>query len=521
MPGFSLTGSAPSDRGGSARREPAGGLLAGMQTSYLVWLIALVALYYAAAHLGFAFQFAGPVAAIVWLPAGVGIAFLYIAGLRFWPGVVVGDLLVNNYSALPLGVALGQSFGNLLEIVVAVMLLRRLKSNGSPLRTVSGTAGVVAAIAIGCAVSATIGSLSASIGSVVKGESLLQIWRTWWLGDFTGALIVVPTAIAWLIGPRHGWIRPRAVEASLLVVVVVALSAVGLDNRQPLSYIVFPALIWAALRFGQRGTTLAITIVSGFAIWGTTHYGGPFVFHSITRSVLSTQLYIAVAALSSLTLAAVVSERESLARRLRRSRARLVTAADTERRRLERNLHDGAQQRLVALATHLTLATNALRTDPPRAQAVLESAKAELEQAIDGLRSIAQGIHPPLLSRFGLESAINFAVSSSAIPVEVVGAPAVRLDDRAETTAYYVAMEAIANASKYAAASSVQVRLALNAHTLAIEVLDDGVGGAVEQEGRGLEGLRDRVEAIGGRFEIDSYPGRGTTIAAVIPCAAR
>jgi signal transduction histidine kinase len=435
--------------------------------------------------------------------------------------VVVGDLLVNNYSALPLGVALAQSFGNLLEIVVAVMLLRRLKTNGSPLSTVSGTAGVVASIAIGCAVSATIGSLSASIGDVIEGQSLLQIWRTWWLGDFTGALIVVPTAIAWLLGPRHGWLRARTAEGCLLVVAVTALSVVALDNKQPLSYIVFPALIWAALRFGQRGTTLAITIVSGFAIWGTTHYDGPFAFHSITRSVLTTQLYIAVAALSSLTLAAVVSEREVLARRLRRSRARLVTAADTERRRLERNLHDGAQQRLIALASHLALATSALHDDPPRAQAVLESAKSELDQAIDELRNLAQGIHPPLLSRFGLESAINFAVSSSAVPVEIVGAPSVRLDHRAESTAYYVAMEAIANASKYSAASRIEVRFALAADALVVDVHDDGLGGAVEQEGLGLEGLRDRVEAIGGRFEIDSSLGRGTTIAAVIPCAAR
>jgi signal transduction histidine kinase len=521
MPGVSLTGAAASHRDDLSRRGRASHVIANFDGRYLLGLIALVAAYYGAAHLGFAFQFAGPVAAIVWLPVGVGMAFLYLAGLRFWPGVVVGDLLVNNYSALPLGTALAQSVGNLLEITVAVALLRRLKSRGAPLESVPGTAGVLGAIALGCAVSATIGSLSAAIGNVIQGETLPEVWRTWWLGDFTGALIVVPLAIAWLTGPVRLWLRGRHLEGALLLAAVIGLSLIGLGNREPLSYIVFPALIWAALRFGQRGATLAIMIVSGFAIWGATHYGGPFALHSISRSVLNTQLYIAVAALSTLSLAAVVSERELLSRRLRGSRARLVLASDTERRRLERNLHDGAQQRLVALAAHLSLSATEARATPSRAEALFNSAKTELEQAIDELRNLAQGIRPPLLSRSGPASAISFAASSSQVPVELIDGPSVRLDDRAESTAYFVAMEAIANAQKHALASRIQVRFAVKPPRLHLEIADDGIGGATEQQGLGLEGLRDRVEAIGGSFEIDSEPGHGTRIAATIPCTPR
>jgi signal transduction histidine kinase len=310
-------------------------------------------------------------------------------------------------------------------------------------------------------------------------------------------------------------------EWSLLLVVVTLLSLVGLDAKQPLSYIVFPALIWAALRFGQRGATVSITIMSAFAIWGTTHFAGPFIYHSIPHAVLSTQLYIAVAALSTLALAAVVSEREVLSRRLRGSRARLVDAADTERQRLERNLHDGAQQRLIAVAANLTLAAHQSRAEPERAEALFESAKGELLVAIDELRSLAHGIHPPLLSRYGLAAAIDGAVSACSVPIDVTGVRELRLDDRAEATAYFVVMEAIANAQKYARACRIRVRFALRPGELDVEVADDGVGGAVEQSGLGLEGMRDRVEAVGGRFTIDSEPGRGTRIAAAIPCIPR
>jgi signal transduction histidine kinase len=520
MTGVPLTDSATS-RGQwrSSGRARLAGLLEGFQIGYLVGLAALVGAYYASAHIGYAFQFAGPVAAIVWLPAGVGIAFLYLAGLRFWPGVLVGDLLVNNYSALPIGSALGQSIGNVLEILVAVMVLRRLSPRDSPLATVPGVAAVLTAIAVGCMVSATIGVLSLWFGGVI-GSSAPRVWRTWLLGDFSGALIVVPFALAWCRRSSAAWLRGQLLEGSLLLIAVAALSLVGLDTG-PLSYLVFPALIWSALRFGPRGATVAITIVSGLTIWGTTHYHGAFMFHSITRSELSTQLYIAVAAISTLTVAAVVCERRALSGRLRASRARLIGAADTERRRLERNLHDGAQQRLVALAAHLSLGAIEARGEPSHAAALFESAEAELQLAIDELRTLAQGILPPVLSRFGLARAIQSIADTSSIPVEVINAPAVRLDDGIESTAYFITAEAIANAHKHARASLVGVRYEMKPESLGVDVLDDGIGGAVERPGRGLEGLRDRVEGLGGSIQIDSPAGRGTRISAAIPMTSR
>jgi signal transduction histidine kinase len=505
-------------RAADGRRLP--GVVEEFQGQYLLGLAALVAAYYASAHLGYALGFSGPVAAIVWLPVGVGIAFLYLAGLRFWPGVLIGDLLVNNYAALPVGSAIGQTVGNVLEIVLAAALMRRLLPRDAPLASVPAVATVVLSIAVGCTVSASIGVGSLELGSVIQ-RSAPRVWRTWVLGDFSGAVIIVPFALAWFSGSTPGWFRGRVLEGSLLLGAVVGLSLVGLVDGRPLSYIVFPALIWAALRFGQRGSTLAILLASAFTVWGTTHFHGPFVFHSISRTVLNAQVYLVVTAVSTLTLAAVVSERQALSRRLQASRARLIDAADIERRRLERDIHDGTQQRLVALAAHLGLSAEEVREKPWRAEALFESAQAELSVAINELRALAHGIHPPVLSRYGLISAVGTISGTSTVPIDLIDPPTVRLDDGSESTAYFVVAEAVTNAQKYARASRIRVRFELRPGVVAVEITDDGVGGAAEHAGLGLEGLRDRVEGIGGRFEIDSPFGRGTRVYAEIPAAPR
>src|SRR3954451_16816503 len=137
----------------------------------LLATVALAAVYYAAAKIGYALEFAGPVAAVLWLPAGVGIAFLSLGGLALWPGVLLGDLLVNDYSALPLGSALGQTAGNVLEVLVATVLLRRLVPRGDPLGSVGGVSRMLLAIAAGTAVSASVGSVSLVLGDVIdNGE---------------------------------------------------------------------------------------------------------------------------------------------------------------------------------------------------------------------------------------------------------------------------------------------------------------------------------------------------------------
>jgi signal transduction histidine kinase len=490
----------------------------GLHGRYVAGVLALAGAYYAAAKLGFELEFAGPVAAVVWLPAGVGIAFLSLGGLRFWPGVLVGDLLANDYSVLPLGSALGQTVGNMAEVLLAALLIRRLVARGSPLDSLGGIARLVATIAAATAISAILGPLSLWAGDVISGGELPKIARTWWLGDATGAMVVIPLALAWYQPLVRGWARSRGVEAVLMIAAVAGMSEIAFSSVNPLAYLVFPPLGWAALRFGRRGATLAIAVAVGFAVWNTTHYHGPFVYDSTTLSVLTTQLYIAVAALSTLCLAALVAERKRFAVGLEASRARLVEASDTERRRLERNLHDGAQQRLSALAARLGIAADRARDTREPGAAVLEDAGTEVVRAIDELRELSQGIHPPVLTDLGLRRALRAVARRSSLPITFVDElPSTRFDATVEATAYYLFAETLTNTQKHAHASSIRVRATATSHALHLEITDDGIGGAIEPANGGLTGLRDRVEALGGTFDMDSPSGHGTRIAAAIP----
>jgi signal transduction histidine kinase len=205
---------------------------------------------------------------------------------------------------------------------------------------------------------------------------------------------------------------------------------------------------------------------------------------------------------------------------LRDSRARIVDAGDTARRRLERNLHDGAQQRLVALSVALGLAETKLDSDPHKAVALLAAARAELAVALEELREIARGLHPAILSR-GLAVALEGLGERSPVPVELQVDRGERPPPSVEAAAYYVVAEALTNVARYAQASTATVRVTEDEGQLRVEVSDDGMGGAAITKGSGLQGLRDRVEAIGGRLEIRSRPGSGTRLTATLPLQPR
>ena len=486
---------------------------------YAAGLLLLPLAYYGAAKSGYLLDFSGPVAAIVWLPVGVAIAFLYIGGWRYWPGVLIGDLLANDYHALPIGSALGQTAGNLLEVLIATWLMRRFIRDDAPLGSVANLGRMLGALAAGVAVSASIGAVSLRAGEVIRATDIDTTWRTWWLGDFCGAVIVVPLAIAWRRAPRHAWWRARGMELGLMVAAVAGLSELALHGDAPTTYIVFPALIWGALRFGPRGGTVAVAVAAGFTAWSTSHLLGPFIFDSFTRSVLNTQLYISVSAVSTLYLAVVVTEREQFARMLHASRARLVEYGDVTRRRIEQDLHDGAQQRLILLAAYLGRAARQARESPEKAPDLFREADAVLAVAIDELRTIANGIHPAVLSDLGLARAIRSVSQSSTVPVTLLALPSARFDPVTEATAYYVVTEAMANAQRHACATSISVRAVAARSDLRVEVSDDGIGGAREDVGSGLQALRDRVEATGGTLRIESPVNGGTLVAAAIPAS--
>jgi PAS domain S-box-containing protein len=201
------------------------------------------------------------------------------------------------------------------------------------------------------------------------------------------------------------------------------------------------------------------------------------------------------------------------------SRARIVAAGDVERRRLERNLHDGAQQRLVALSLALRVALAKLDSDPAAARATLASAADELTLALAELRELARGLHPAVLSDRGLRAAVEMLAGRSPVPVEIAEVPGERLPEPVEAAAYYLIAEALTNVAKYAGASTVRVRVEASDASVVVEVADDGVGGADAAGGSGLRGLADRVEALGGSLEVVSPAGAGTSLRAEIPAA--
>lgn len=203
---------------------------------------------------------------------------------------------------------------------------------------------------------------------------------------------------------------------------------------------------------------------------------------------------------------------------LRESRARIVEAGDAERRRLERNLHDGAQQRLVAMSLHLRLVEARLATDPEAAAPIVVQLREELTEALEELRELARGIHPAILTDRGLAPALEVVAARSAVPVHLSVSPK-RLPEQVEAAVYYIVSEALTNVAKYAQASSVRVEVAHTHGRAVVAIADDGVGGAEMNGGSGLRGLADRVAALDGRLHVDSPPGEGTRIHADLPCA--
>jgi signal transduction histidine kinase len=199
------------------------------------------------------------------------------------------------------------------------------------------------------------------------------------------------------------------------------------------------------------------------------------------------------------------------------SRARLVEAADEARRRIERDLHDGAQQRLVAAALELTMLENQFERDPAAARAALARAREQLDGGLGELRDLARGIHPSVLTDRGLGVALDGLVKRAPVPVELSIDVPERLDAAIEAAAYFLVSEAITNAAKHARAATVTVEVTASPDTVLVSVADNGVGGAETSRGSGLGGLIDRVEAVGGRLEITSPPGEGTRLAARLP----
>src|SRR3954469_21313609 len=283
-------------------------------------VVLLAAAYWGAAKIGLRLAYLDGAVTALWPPVGVGIAVLVLYGPRLWPGIVIGDLLVADFSS-PLGTVLGQTAGNTLEVVIAALILRRLVGRHVALTRVVEVFALVGCAAAGTLVSASFGSTSLRLGDVIPPHEYFEVWRTWWLSDFSGALVVTPFLLTWIAGGPVRFTRRQVVEGVVLLTVLVLLAEV--PSQRDVPYVVFPALIWAARRFGPRGAASAVLLASSLTVLNTAHNAGPFVRESITDSLLSTQLFMATAALTSLVLAAVTAERSLAGTALRSNEERL------------------------------------------------------------------------------------------------------------------------------------------------------------------------------------------------------
>jgi signal transduction histidine kinase len=322
------------------------------------------------------------------------------------------------------------------------------------------------------------------------------------------AVLAVVIAV-WAL-TSHGYFWPVWVGLPLAMALAIHAWFVLLAERPPLLRRIFPSRTLA----GYAGVC-AIVELYLIAIWAVTGAGYFWPVWPLLgmAAVVGVQV---VAAFMSAPREAELTERIDT---LEASRAGAVDEQESELRRIERDLHDGAQARLVALGMSLGMAEHTLAHDPRRAGELLAEARVGAEQALRELRDLARGIHPPVLSDRGLGPAIAALASSTPLPVTVSAELSERLPSTIESAAYFVAAEALANAAKHAQATRVQITVRRVGDTLELEVFDDGGGGA-DPAGGGLGGLRRRVEALDGKLSVSSPPGGPTTIRAELPCGS-
>src|SRR5574341_1068196 len=321
-------------------------------------ILGLAALYFLAGKFGLRLAFANPSATAVWPPTGIALAAFLMFGRRVWPGVFAGAFLVNLTTAGTVATTFGVATGNTVEGLVGAALVSRWAGglrafNRAP--TVASFAILAAVLAT--IISPTLGAGSLALGGFVRWEEYGSTWLTWWLGDMGGALVVAPVLLLWITDPRIRWSRDQAMEAAVLLILLVLASemvfggpiGLGLPDY-PLGFVFLPLLLWTAFRLGTREAAAALLLLAGMAIDGTLHQMGPFVRGTPNESLLLLQFFLAVASVTTLAFGALVDERRAAEARLLQlsvsdpltglaNYRQLMTALQGEIRRADRTEH--------------------------------------------------------------------------------------------------------------------------------------------------------------------------------------
>lgn len=298
---------------------------------YLAEVIILAVIYHLAARLGLQMAYVQANTSPVWPPTGIGLAALLIFGAMLWPGISLGVLLGSLLTGAPFNLALGLAVGNTIEALLAVFILKRVFNLHNELDRIQDVIALVIVSLFCTTIGASIGSTTLMMLGFSQWQDFWPIWLTWWIGDLLGALVVAPLLLAW-ISPNT--IHPQKriyIEGGILLVLLALITWFVFGSAPPMGvlhqamiYVIFPFVIWAALRFGQRGATFTIAMVSGIAIWGTSQGMGPFSLESKNDSLVLLQTFTAVVSLTALILAAATIERRRSADALRQKAEELA-----------------------------------------------------------------------------------------------------------------------------------------------------------------------------------------------------
>lgn len=304
----------------------------------LAKLLVLAVIYHLAVRLGLTMAYVQPNTSPVWPPSGIAIAALLLFGYDLWPGISLGVLLGSLLTGAPLSLALGMTLGNTLEALVAAICLKRVFDFQANINRVQDVIGLLGTALFSTMISATAGTMTLMLTGLGDWQIFWAIWVTWWIGDLLGALVVAPLLLVWVTPPPFQANRRSYVEGTILLSLLGLITWYVFTNQPPvgvlhqaLLYVVFPFMIWGALRFGQRGATSAILLVSGVAIWGTAGGTGPFSLESKNDSLVLLQTFMGVVSITMLILGAATIERRKAAEALQRRISDLATLNHSSR----------------------------------------------------------------------------------------------------------------------------------------------------------------------------------------------
>lgn len=524
--------------------------------------IAVIAvIYIVAARAGLVLDAVSGFATLVWAPTGIALAALLLGGYAMWPGIFLGAFVANLLTGASLIVAAGLGVGNTLEALLGVYLLRMVDFRPAIDRVRDAIALILCTAGIATVVSASIGVVTLYLAGIAPRPQVIDAWRSWWLGDAIGALVVAPPILVWtsysLLPPRR-----RMLEASVLGVILVAASiSVFLRPEDvplgPLSraYVLFPLLIWAAIRFGQHGAVSASFIVSIVAVWGTAMGHGPFVEPTLHRSLFALQTFLGVSVSTFLILGASTEERERSARELKVAHGVAAAANQAKAEFLAVMSHE-LRTPLNAIAGYAELlsmgVTGPLNEKQSDAVSRIHRSEQHLLGLIDDVLNFARIEAGSTTVEAGmLRISDEFDAIEPLVEPDLVRKKLELLRDGGDPTLEVwadplklrqILLNIIGNAIKFTPAGGT-VRLAAErvGPNVAMTISDTGIGVPSEKlaqifdpffqvnsgttreyqgVGLGLAIARDLTRAMGGDVYFDSTEGRGSVVSVVLPATA-